>query len=246
MSVAMRNERAWLLTVAVLGALLGSPVPGEAQSVFRGWVALYGDDQLSWLSNEYRLDRLCPDPETADACRAEMMRPLVVARELRRAPDPAAPSAGRLRVIATPSQALRVEWLAPGSTEPVPFEPDLFLADWGYGPYFHQTFTERVGSWYALPAAPWPEPVWLEVDSIGDRVRSVGPEEIVEMDGEGWIVLEAGPDALTMRPEQEADMWCRPEEPPPLRPVEPSRFTRVELLDGRGHLKIRPKYMKGC
>ena len=29
-------------------------------------------------------------------------------------------------------------------------------------------------------------------------------------------------------------------------PVEPTRFTRAELIDEDGHLVIRPKYMKGC
>ena len=41
-------------------------------------------------------------------------------------------------------------------------------------------------------------------------------------------------------------MWCVEGEPPSIVPVEPTRFTREELLDPTGHLLVRPKYMKGC
>jgi len=234
-------------TIVPVVFLIVCALPVRAQSVFRGWVALYGEDQLAWLSNEYRLDALCPEPSTAERCRAEMMEPSISAYELRTTPDERAESLGVLTVVATPSEALEATWRGMGSEESSPFEPDLYLADWGYGPYFHQTFRERRGAWFLLPPGPWPAEAWLRRETESDDdVLAVFPEEIVEMDGDGWVVVASEAEALTMRPEQEGDMWCQAEEPPAIRPVEPTRFPRERLLDERGHLKVRPKYMKGC
>ena len=70
--------------------------------------------------------------------------------------------------------------------------------------------------------------------------------EIVEWNGSGWFVVAAEPEALLLRPEQPADMWCQEGNPPAIIPTEPQRFTRADLADSRGHLLLRPKYPKGC
>ena len=98
-----------------------------------------------------------------------------------------------------------------------------------------------------MPPDPWDGPVWM--DRAGDAVPSileVQAGDILELSGRGMFVVSATADALELRPEQPADMWCREGEPPPLVPAEPTVHSRAELVDARGHLTIRPKYMKGC
>jgi hypothetical protein len=90
--------------------------------------------------------------------------------------------------------------------------------------------------------------VWFErnIDASADDVVGIGVRDIVELRGEGWFVADTETDALVMRPEQEAGMWCRPRDPPPLDPVEPRRFPRSELTDARGHLTVTFRHLKSC
>ena len=154
---------------------------------------------------------------------------------------------------------LRVRWVllsglflvSAGSVrgqEGFPAWPDLFLQDWGYGTYFHQTVSEQSGNWFKLPRGPWSKEVWVqrECESENSTLILIQPGNIIEMDGSSWFVVAAERDALFLRPEQPADLWCEEGDPPPVTPVEPTRFTRQELLDPDGHLVFRLKYLKGC
>ena len=126
--------------------------------------------------------------------------------------------------------------------------PDLYLQDFGYGPYFHQTFVRRQGDWFLLPRNPWATEVWLHRpgEQAQASVIDVQAGDIIELNGEGMVVVAAESDALSLCSEQPADLWCEEGDPPALVAVTPSRLTRPELLDGDGHLVIRPKYLKGC
>ena len=126
--------------------------------------------------------------------------------------------------------------------------PDVFLQDWGYGPYFHQTITQQQGDWFQLPTDPWEVPVWLHRGSESSRpsVIYVQPQDIVEIEGRGMYVVAAEAEALVLRTEQPADLRCDEGDPPPLVPDEPTRHSRADLVDARGHLIVRPKYLKGC
>ena len=128
------------------------------------------------------------------------------------------------------------------------FQPDLFDGDWGYGPYFHQTFLERRASWFRLPAEPFPNGTWINATELGDEpeLRLLEGEDIVSGPfGDLWI-LSIQQDVLRARPEQEADMWCKSGEPPPLRPWQELRIPLRDLYTPTGHLRVHSKYTRGC
>jgi len=219
------------------------------QEPFPAWVGLYGSASLDRLANENRISELCTDSETLSRCYREKLAPSVTSTLLHSGPEPGSLLVGEVLVVVVPGRALSAFYRPAGSSmAPASFTPDLFLEDWGYGLYFHQTIAERQGDRFRLPAGPWPEPVWLHLqdDGSSDPVLEIRAGDIIEMEGAGWYVVSSGRDHLALRPEQPGDMWCREGDPPPMAIVEPTRFLRAELLDADGHLILRPKYMKGC
>jgi hypothetical protein len=64
--------------------------------------------------------------------------------------------------------------------------------------------------------------------------------------GPYFHVLEVVDGSVRVRPEQPADMWCDEGDPPPLEPFKETILTPADLYDQKGHLTIRPKYLRGC
>lgn len=237
-------------------ALIGvaHPIAADAQERFPAYVSLYTVEQVEWLDNTYRLDQLCPDPATVGDCHTRHLAPKLLPIPLFSEPDRGSERLGTLFVIATPGRGLTAEYFpvvgeAPGEA----FTPHLFDPDWGYGPYFHHTLLERLGSWARIPAGPWGEPAWFVIvdDTPRNAVFWIGADMVVTMredDGENssWYVVEATDDTLTLRPEVPADMWCESGNPPITPLGEPRIFTRAELLDADRRLRVRPKYTRGC
>jgi hypothetical protein len=228
--------------------------PGSSQASvadpvgFHAWVGLYAPARLGWLENENRISELCGSSGEIDACYAKMLGPAIDVYGLYADPDESSVRVGDLVVAAVPGRGLSAHFRPSGGSETQPFVPDLFLQDWGYGTYFHQTIARQQGDWFQLPSGPWEEFVWLYRPDQRDQslIIAVQAGDILEMGGRSMFVLAAEADALSLRDEQAADLWCEEGEPPPLVPDEPTRRSRVELLDGNGHLIIRPKYLKGC
>lgn len=238
----------WVGLALAASAGVATPAAVRAQEGFAGWVGLFDASQVGWLENENRLGELCADQATLEACYARTLGPAVSVHSLYAAPDESARRLGDLVVVATPGRGLSAHVRPEGATQAIPFTPDLFLQDWGYGPYFHQTIAARAGDWFQLPRHPWPEAAWIRLTGNGPdpSVITVMPGDILELDGTGWFVIAAERDALVLRAEQPADLWCEGGEPPPLAPAEAVRLPRARLLDPDGHLRIRPKYLKGC
>lgn len=242
----MRSRHATLVLAHCV--LLAAPAI-HAQEGFRGWVGLHNPDRIGWLENENRLGELCPDAANRESCRRQVLTPAQDVYPLYAAPDESSPHLGDLLVQTAPGRGFTVQFRAAGSDTAVSFVPDVFLQDWGYGPpYFHQTIVGQQGAWFQLPPDPWEGPVWIRRGSETSRpsIVSVQPQDIVEIEGQGMFVVAVEPDALLLRAEQPADLWCREGDPPPLVENEPTRYARSDLVDARGHLIIRPKYMKGC
>jgi hypothetical protein len=233
----------------VLVALLVGATPAvHSQEGFRAWVGLYDRAHLGWLENENRIGELCKDSSTLNECYSEHLAPSVSVYSLYIEPDESSRRIGDLIVAAVPGRGLSSLFRAAGSRQATLFTPDLFLQDWGYGPHFHQTVSAQSRDWYKLPRGPWNSAAWLrrESESTHSSVIAVQSGDIIEMSGSGWYVVAAEPDALVLRVEQPADLWCEEGDPPALTPSESTRFSRAELLDSDGHLVFRPKYLKGC
>jgi hypothetical protein len=248
----MTSMRSFKLMAIVWCASLGLvllSVPGvRAQEGFRAWVGLHDPAHLGWLENENRLDELCGGSSTLTDCYSEYLSPQVSVYPLHLEPDSSSRRIGDLIVIAVPGRGLSSYFRVEGARQGAPFTPELFLQDWGYGPYFHQTVAAQSGNWFKLPRGPWQDEVWIkrESESQHSTVILVQPGDIIEMRGSSWYVIAAEPEALLLRPEQPADFWCEQGDPPAVIPAKPTRFSRGELLDSDGHLVFRLKYLKGC
>lgn len=212
------------------------------------WIGLFRPGDFARLENENRIRELCPASANLDRCYRDTLAPSLTSTPLYREPDTASAQLGNLVVASVPGRGLFAYFQRAGSGFPEPFTPDLFLADWGYGPFFHQTISARRGSWFQLPAGPWDEPVWIRPEHDAEWPYLVRAEvgDVMEFRDRGWYVVEVQSDALLLRPEQPADMWCEAGDPPAIAPTQATRFMRADLVDGDGHLLIRPKYMKGC
>ena len=108
------------------------------------WLGLYTRALIGWLENENRISTLCAQTGAGssqrDECRAEMLKPRQSEIKLHDEPRPAATMAGTIVVEATPGRGLRAFFRPATGAPATEFVPDLFDVDWGYGPYFHQTF----------------------------------------------------------------------------------------------------------
>jgi hypothetical protein len=232
------------VAVTIVSLVLVASV--EAQEPFLGWVGIYAPARIGWLENENRIDALCAEARNRDTCRSDMLRPAVDTFVVYAGPDEGTERRGAIVVETVPGRGLSAAFRAAEADTSIRFAPDVYLQDWGYGPYFHQTVTQRTGEWFQLPPSPWPEAVWVRIADHDGSLLHVHTGDIVELDGEGMYVVATEADAVQLRREQPADLWCREGDPPPLVEDVPTRYSRAQLLDDDGHLRIRPKYMKGC
>jgi hypothetical protein len=215
------------------------------------WLGLYNAALVEWLENENRLDELCgaadaPAPKSRE-CRDEKMKPRRHVVPLRAVPDVTAPVVGELVVEATPGQGLRAYYRSAPHSE-MEFVPDLFDADWGYGPFFHQTVLERRGAWFRLPSGPFSHAVWMNASdlAIEPDVRLLTVGEVVKFRGRDLVFLGVAQGMARLRPEQSGDMGCEEGEPPISKPA-PEVPIPVEKLYGvTSHLLVDIKYKRGC
>jgi hypothetical protein len=216
-----------------------------------GWLGLFNGSLVEWLENENRLQELCAkasDPSAEQRCRDEQLAPKVHMVRLWAGPSEQAAPAGSLVLIAVPGKGLRAIFAPPRGGAGTDFQPDLFDADWGYGPHFHQTFLERRGTWFRLPEEPFPSGTWLNAADLGGEpdVRLLEPEQIVSSPFGDLFVLGIAAGVLRARLEQDSDMWCEPGTPPPLQPWKEMRIPVRDLYTPTGHLRVRTKYTRGC
>ena len=225
---------------AGVGASARQNLPAEP-----GWLPLFNRDLVTWLENENRLDVLCPSDRAQEQpdCRARMLEPRPLLVPLRAAPDADEPAIGQLVILSVPGRGLSASFVSATDATARTFMPDLFLRDWGYGPpFFHQTYLERRGDWFRLPADPFPPGTWLNARDFGAAPETLRIETgaIYTSPRGAIVVLAVEPDGIRARPEQPADMWCDGERPvPPLEPFTEMRLPRAELLSDAGHLCSR-------
>jgi hypothetical protein len=243
-----RTSAAAAAVVIVTGSIPAAQL--RRAPVELGWIGLYSNQLIEWLENENRIDELCPDipGNTGERvrCRGEKLRSKAYVVVLRGAPNPAAPSRGSLLLVATPGKGLQFFHVPARGGAPREFSPDLTLEDWGYGPYYHETFLERRGDWFLLPEDPFPAGTWLNARDLGDDPHILQVEGIVSSPRGNLVVLAVDREVVRARPEQPADIWCESSPPPPLQPWTEVRIPRGDLYSRTGHLLVAPAHMKGC
>ena len=250
-SCLLFNRTVPLVSVLIL-LLIPLSREGLAQPQHLRWVGLYNAEMLAWLENENRMARLCPNDLSADdkgECEAKYRKPMRWEIGVFTSPSSEAEGIGTIILTAVPGAALRAAFqVAGGPANPVPFQPDLYLEDWGYGPYFHQTALDQRGPWFLLPKNPFPAPAWININDISTEfyIELLQPGVIYQMEGESIVVVAFTRSGLLVREEQPADMWCQEGDPPPLQPAGTKEIKYQDLFDLDGHLKMTLKYMKGC
>jgi len=213
-----------------------------------GWVGLYNQEMVEWLENQNRIDALCPRAlgPTLQSCRDEKLKPRTWGIDVREKPEWNSERLGTIVITATPGVGLTAVFRS--SNDSIMFTPDLFHVDWGYGPYFHQTFRDNRNSWYMLPRNPLPKPGWIDISRLTKTpdIKNIAEAQVYEMDGNGIVLTRIHNDKITIRSEQPADMWCEAGDPPKLKPVQQRELRWSDLFTRDGHLKLKIKYMKGC
>ena len=238
--------------ICVVGSVSGASAQGPSGQGEVGWVGLYNTALIEWLENENRLQALCShtaaDTPKWHECRDEKMKPKRHLFQLRSAPQETATPEGTLIILATPSQRLRAYYRPVSGGRETGFVPDLFDADWGYGPYFHQTFLEQRGTWFLLPSVPLPRPAWVNITEPHVRlVRELHEaRDVIKTPKGDLIVLSMDRRVLRARLAQDADQWCKGGDPPPLKPWKEIRLPVEKLYGPTGHLLISIKYKRGC
>lgn len=254
-ALARRNAVIPVVVLAMSGAANAATAQAaEMPPRELAWVGLFNGELLSWLNNPNVMDERCKDPvgsEAWNACREEHMTPRVLVIPVRSAPGLEAARVGELVVVAHPGSELRVHVSTGGIAET--FTPDLFLADWGYGPpYFHMTILARQDRWFRVPV-PVIGAGWINGDEWRGESRLYPHVELLQVDGSvittplgDMVVLGVEDGILRARPEHESDMWCQPGDPPALTSWKEIGIPFEELLNSAGQLLVHYKYMKGC
>lgn len=236
----------FLLVLLLLGFQAQPPADELA------WVGLFNTELVEWLENENRLGELCKGDIGAPewlACRAAKRETRVLVIPVTVAARADAARLGEIVVVAGPGRGLEAHLSTGGQA--LPFAPDLFLADWGYGPYYHQTILARRGTWYLVPlpvlGAGWIDgETWRGERESRVNVEAVQAGDVITAPHGDLVVLGIQGRVLVARPEQPADMWCEPGKPPAVAPWRELRIPFEELFDSAGRLLLSYKYMKGC
>lgn len=135
-----------------------------------------------------------------------------------------------------------------GTNKKVPFKPDLYDSDWGYGPFFHQTVLSLKNGWALLPKVPLEEKAWANLTSVlGEYdLKTIVQGMIYKLDDRSIYIIKIDKNSISVRDEQEVDMWCKGGTPPPHKKFTPETIPFSDLYDSDEHLKLKVKYTRGC
>ena len=213
-----------------------------------GWVGLYSEEMVEWLENQNNIDKLCPRAlgPTLQQCRDEKLKSRTWTIDVREKPETTSVKVGTIAISAAPGAGLSAVYHS--SNASIVFTPDLFDLDWGYGPYFHQTFRDHRNSWFLLPRNPLTKPAWIDISQLTKTpdIKNIAEALVYELDGKGIVIIRFQNDKVAIRSEQLADMWCEAGEPPKLKPAQQQELRISDLLTQDGHLKLKIRYMRGC
>lgn len=240
----MLKRRATIVWAFCLASLFAH-LPVEAREL--RWLGLFNAELVGWLENENRLNELCPgSTESPEGCKRSVLRPKTITLDI--LADPKGPRIGFLEIQSTPGKGLDAFVIKAGSATRVQMLPDLFDADWGYGPYFHQTVLDSLGPSVLLPFDSLMQAAWIDARQLGSapEYRSIQQGQIYSIGGQSVVILSVSEKGIMVREEQAGDMWCAEGQPPPLQKAREWHIDNDELYNESGHLKLKVKYTRGC
>lgn len=220
------------------------------------FVRLYCAAALADLENENRIKELCPSsmgaPRKAE-CEKTKLSPKSWRIPLYEKPDPGSKELGSLVLTAAPGKGLSYRYEA-SPAKNVQFVPDLFDADWGYGPYADHTILRREGDWVLLPARPFPGPVWVNLKTAwGESPDVYEPVEIGAVytwHGRTIVIRQLLEEGLLASDAAASDGPCSAEEetelPRTVPASKPFKIPWASLYDREGHWILDKAFLRGC
>jgi hypothetical protein len=242
----MINRYLALIIYFILSASYAYSFETEKSEI--GWIGLYNEEMVEWLENQNRIEMLCPRAlgSTFQQCRDEKLKSRTWTIDVREKPATTSVKIGTIAIASAPGTGLTAVFHS--STASIAFTPDLFDADWGYGPYFHQTFRDNRNDWFLLPRNPLPKPGWINISQLTKTPdkKNISKTEVYNLTGNGVVLTSIQNEKIKLRAEQPADMWCGEGKPPKLKPAQVQEIPFSDLVTRDGHLKLKIKYMRGC
>lgn len=250
----------WFAATALAGRIQLIEVPDEPYPTERvvEWVGLFNQAMVDHLEggNQYAaLKGKSPPPENLEALRKKLLTPRTWRIAVRKEPDVDSEEICVIEITATPQDesipdsqvGLTATFRPTASGKPIPFVPDLFDRDWGYGPWFHQTVLDRKDHWFRLPKNPLPEHGWISTDDLGEEPHVVRLQvgTVYHFDDRSITIVGSDADTVQIRDEQRGDYFCG-DDPPPIEPAHIARIPYKDLYDKDGHLRLKVKYTRGC
>ena len=250
----------WFAAAALAGDIQLVEVPDRPYPTERvvEWVGLFNYAMVNHLEggNKYtRQKSQSPPPENLEVLRQKLLTPRAWRIAVRKEPDVNSEEIGVIEITATPDDGLipgsqvglTAAFRPTASDSPIPFVPDLFDRDWGYGPWFHQTALDRKDHWFRLPKNPLPEPGWISADDLGEEPHVVRLQvgSVYILDDRSITIVGSDSDTVRIRNEQDGDFFCG-DDPPAIEPADIARIPYKDLYDKDGHLRLKKKYTRGC
>ena len=215
-----------------------------------GWVGLWNEEMLEWVENENRIYSLCPKSMGRDSyekCRRDNLAEKRWIVPAYNSPENTSEMAGEIIIAVEPGSPFIASFKDTGGTI-MDFEPDLYVEDWGYGPYFHQTILEKKEDWIKIPLGSLETPVWINPEASIKHLDIINIAEghVYMLGAESIFITKIEGDVISFRLEHPSDMWCDEGEPPELEASETKKININELYDTNKHLKLDIKYKRGC
>lgn len=237
------------LAVLLIGLMGGGTAEETATKRPLQWVGLFGSEVIEWLEHPNSRQYTRHTMKNNDFANNEdaWLNPKSWTLEVKEQPNRESVSMGKIVITATPGKGMTVFFFETATSKITFFTPDLYESDWGYGPYFHQTFLQRSDMWFQLPKNPLPAPGWVDFAGYNDSpdVLSVTEGRVYMMEEESVVITGSDQEAVFLRLEQEGDMWCDANAPP-IQPSEIRRIPYAEMYTPDGHLRLHVKYTRGC
>ncbi len=186
----------------------------------------------------------CKNEGFTASCMEDYLSPNIKAFPIYESPESAQPS-GTFLVSYSPDYIVDIKYYSVGSQTINAVELDLFLPDLFYGPYFHKALIDSKDGWYKF-AVPDSSMKFGWVKLSNPEVMSYDKGEIVEFEKKSYVILDIDKEYVSVRSEQEADMWCQAGNPPALAESYTMKISIESLYDDECRLKMRPTNLKGC
>lgn len=243
-----------LRNVIILLSLILSPISiiaAEDEKLSSiGWVGLWNEEMVEWAENENRMYNLCPktmSQELYNKCKINNLAKKVWLIPAYKSPNNISEKIGVILVTVKPGSSFIASFKNKKGIERG-FEPDLFEQDWGYGPYFHQTYLEIKKDWIKIPINSLNVPVWINPRGSIKNLSTIAVTKgvVYKLGDESIVIIKQEGDTVFYRKVLKSDMWCNTGTPPDITSRKIKKIKIKQLYNSNMNLLLDIKYKRGC